>query len=56
MQIVVLLAELNGVEMQAADIDNACLEAVTKSCASLPVQSLRSELVTLWLSARLCMD
>jgi hypothetical protein len=34
MQIVALLAELNGIEMQAADLGTACLEAVssTKAC------------------------
>ena len=29
MRIVALLAELNGIEMQAADVENACLEALT---------------------------
>jgi hypothetical protein len=34
MQIVELLAELKGIEMQAADVGDACLEAVTseKAC------------------------
>jgi hypothetical protein len=57
MQLVALLAELNGVEMQAAQVGAACLEAATSEThASLPAQSLGSKLVIRWLSTRLCID
>jgi hypothetical protein len=57
MRFVALLAELNGLEMQAADVGKAYLEALTsEKLYFFAVQSLGSELATPLLSTRHRMD